>query len=284
MSDGNRRNGTVLLMLAIVGILVSVFYALSNATWTQITPLFNLPTAYHFLLVALVIPIIGCMITALVMPRILVPIFMVIKKVAKHKYRNAYVQISYDRLSLRRWIRRAFLLSLLILGLIAAVVGIIDPRLFMTPEEYTNFLAETGVPQFAPPVTITIAGLIAPLAFGILATAWIMEDAGLIHYYLPEDRSELYEVEPVYKQFSNYIKGYAGLSSILFIISVAFIFLTSGGNYESAIFTLLVPFFSILQMIPGYLVYSRLGTDYLRKGLPLAGHLRESDLQLLSNE
>ena len=278
--NSDSRNAAVLLLITVLGVLVSVYYAFSNATWTLIIPLFNLPTTYHFLLVAIVIPMIGCILAAVILPRIIASLFMTFKRVTMHGYKNAYVPVNRGGLSLRRWLGRSLLLSLLILGLIAAVVNFIDPHLFMSAEEYSDFLSETGVPQFAPPVTITLAGLIAPLAFGLLAASWALEDAGIIHYSLPTDESKLYEVEPVYRRLSSSLKGYAGLSSILFVISVAFTFWTLGGNMEGAIFTLLIPLFSVLQMIPGYLVYARLGSDYLRKGLPEATRLSESDLHI----
>ncbi|MGY5877261.1 MAG: hypothetical protein RTU30_16030 [Candidatus Thorarchaeota archaeon] len=69
--------------------------------------------------------------------------------------------------------------------------------------------------------------------------------------------------------------------TLLFLVTVFFVFWNTGGvRYEDMLFTLLIPIFFMLQTIPGYLVYSKLGVDYLRKGLPTVGKLSEADLKL----
>ncbi|MCK4567507.1 MAG: hypothetical protein KAU48_09385, partial [Candidatus Thorarchaeota archaeon] len=233
------------------------------------------------LLLVFGIPMVGSIITAFLMPRLFAPIFLKGKRVRLSGYKDAYLPVTQNRLSIKQWFGRASLVSLLILGFIAAIVNIIDPLLFMTQVEYNEFIIETGLPQLAPPVIITLTGLIAPIAFGLFAISWIMEDAGLIHYSIPaEDEDKLYKVEPVHDSYSSYLKGYSGLSSLIFLISVFYLFWTHGGNVESAIFTLLVPIFAILQTIPGYILYVRLDKSFLTSKLPEARRLNESDLRI----
>ncbi len=276
--SSEQRSFYILLCITIIGTFVTVIYASINPNF-DIIPLFNLPTVYHFYLLSFVVPIVGCIITAVILPRIIAPIFLRLKKLTMSKYIDAYVEITPQPLSLRKWIGRTLLTTLLLLGLIAVVVQILDPALFMTTELY-NELVGYGLAKYAPPLTISIGGLLVPIAFGMLAAAWAMEDAGLMHYYIPEEEDRLYEVEPTHMRYTTYLKGYAGLSSLLFIISIIYQFMVVGGNIENAFVTILLPFFAIIQTIPGYLVYMKMGSQYLKKGLPVIDKIDESNLRL----
>ncbi|MFW9933163.1 MAG: hypothetical protein ACFFDR_10950, partial [Candidatus Thorarchaeota archaeon] len=120
----------------------------------------------------------------------------------------------------------------------------------MSPKEITEFPLD-GISEeffkYTPPVIITLTGLIAPIAMGFWAVSWILEDAGLVHYQFSDDDSPLFEVEPVYLRLKGYLKGYAGLSSILFFLSMILIFYSVPAVLETAIFTTFIPMFSILQ-------------------------------------
>ncbi len=282
MNTNNRRSALVLGAMFTVGVSLSLYFAFFMSDWTSINNLFHLPNPLHFLVVALVIPMLGSIIVAPLMPRIIVPLFLGLKRVALRQHENAYVAIEQNRLSLRSWLGRSVLTALLILGFIAVVVQVVNPILLMSNGEYNAFLLETGFPQYAPPVMISLAGLIAPLAFGIWTASWAMEDAGLLHYYIPKgEEPQLYAVEPVHLRYKDFLRGYSGLSSLFFIASIFILFATTGGNIESAIFILLIPLFSILSTIPGYLLYSRLSKNFIRSGLPKAGRLDKSDLGIL---
>jgi len=159
------------------------------------------------------------------------------------------------------------------------LVNVIDPLQFMNLEQYVLFQEEIGLPQLSPPVTISLAGFIATIAFGLWAASWAMEDAGLMHYNIPEsDDARLYEIEPVFGRYSSYLKGYAGLASLLFITWTLFLLLGANMNFQAVLFTVLMPVYSILQTIPGYFVYSRLSTSFLTSKLPEINRISKSDL------
>ncbi len=279
MSTDNRRSIVILSLLLVIGLVFSLVYAFVFSDWNNVTPLFGLPAPYRFLLVAFAIPMIGSIVTAILMPRIVAPLFLRMKGKFMPKYKNAYVNIKPNPFQLRRWLSRALLTALLILGLISIVVNVIDPHLFMNPEQYTMFQEEIGFPQLAPPVTISLAGFIAPLAFGLWAVSWAMEDAGLMHYNLPEsDDERLYEIEPVYRRYSSYLKGYAGLASLIFMSWTLCLLWVANMDYQAVIFTLLMPVFSIIQTIPGYFVYTRLRTSFLTSKLSEINKVSKSDL------
>lgn len=280
MSTDNRRSIVTLALLPIIGLLISLVYAFGFSDWNNVTPLFGLLAPYNFLLVAFVIPMVGCIVTAILMPRLVAPLFLRIKGKVMPKYKNAYISIKPKTIRLRQWLGRALLTALLILGLLSILVNVIDPLQFMNPEQYTMFMEETGFPQLSPSITLSLAGFIAPIVFGLWATSWAMEDAGLMHYCLPEsDDERLYEVEPVYRRYSSYLKGYAGLASLIFISWTLFLLLAASINFQAVIFTFLVPVFSILQTIPGYFVYSQLDTSFLTSKLSEINRVSKSDLE-----
>lgn len=280
MSTDNRRSMMILALLPVIGLVISFVYAFGFSDWNNVTPLFGLPAPYNFMLIAFAIPMVGSIVTAILMPRIVAPLFLRIKGKVMPKYKNAYISVAPKPLQLRQWLGRALLTALLILGLLSILVNVIDPLLFMNSEQYTMFLYETGVPQLSPSVTLSLAGFIAPIVFGLWATSWAMEDAGLMHYHIPEsDNESLYEIEPVFRRYSSYLKGYAGLASIIFISWTIFLLADTTINFQAVIFTFLVPVFSILQTIPGYFVYSRLSKSFLTSNLSEINRVSESNLK-----
>ncbi|TFG28687.1 hypothetical protein EU527_16905 [Candidatus Thorarchaeota archaeon] len=156
------------------------------------------------------------------------------------------------------------------------IIESFDPALFMTQDNITN-LGEMA--QYSPPITVALASFILPLALGLWATSWSLEDTGLIHYKVPrEGESGFYEVEPIHSRLNGYLKGFAGISSVLFLVNIFLQISSLVDEWENALFTLLVPFFTIIQMIPAYLVYLRLDKSYLRKNIPQGATLRKEDI------
>lgn len=142
--------------------------------------------------------------------------------------------------------------------------------LFMTQEEHDRFVIKMGFPRRAPPVTITLSGLLIPVAIGFWATSWAMEEADIFHHHdMGTERRIPMEVEPAYLRYNNYLKGYIGLSSVVFIATVAALFIIGGKAIEAAIFTLLIPLFAVVQSIPSYRVYSVTSREYLTRGLEM---------------
>jgi len=266
----DRRSAFTLAVLYVVSVALSALYALQNPDWSVPVPLFGLQTRYHFLLVVYVIPALGGIAAVVIMPRVIAPAYLRYKNTLLKGYRDVRVRVDAQPLNIDRYFRRMTLVALFVLSVLSTVTHYVDPLLFMTQEEYDRFVVEMGFPRFAPPVTITLSGLLIPVAIGLWATSWAMEEAGIFHYYdMGTERRIQMEVEPAYLRYNNYLKGYIGLSSVVFIATVAALFIIGGEAIEAAIFTLLIPLFAVVQSIPSYLVYSVTGREYLTRGLEM---------------
>ena len=277
MSESKGRTNLVLGILAVIGIGVVLFLALSDfSSETVIIQLFGLPEPIHVLFTVLVIPIVGSLLTVVIFPRILTPIFVKVKQPMSGEFNNAYIESGQDSWSLVRWLKRAVYTSLLCLGLISSIIGSFDALLFMSQDNYNN-LGDWAL--YSPPVTVALASLLLPLVLGLWATSWSLEDAGMIQYKVPpEGESGFYEVEPIHSKFNGYLKGFAGISSLLFLVTIFLGISSLENEWENALFTLLVPFFTIIQMIPAYMVHLRMDKSYLRMNIPKAATLRKEDI------
>ena len=277
MSENKGRTNIVLAILGIGGIGLVFYLAFSDfSSDNAIIQLFGLPEPIHVLVTVLVIPIVGSFLSVIIMPRILTPLFVKVKQPMAGQFNNAYVESGEDSTSLKLWLKRAIYTALLCLGLISSIIGSFDPAIFMTQDNLTN-LGDLAL--YSPPVTVALASLILPIALGLWATSWSLEDAGLMHYKVPpEGESGFYEVEPIHSRFNGYLKGFAGISSVLFLVTIFLQISNLGDEWENALFTLLVPFFTIIQMIPAYFVYLRINKSYLRKNIPKAVTLRKEDI------
>ena len=113
------------------------------------------------------------------------------------------------------------------------------------------------------------------------SVSWSYHDASIVHYKIPEiEKNELYEIEPVYLRYDTLLKGYAGLSSILFIFNLLLYQLA----YQDALMVVLVLYVFLhmtLLSLPSLYVHSRMNHLWLRKNLPKARRLSKSDIRIL---
>jgi hypothetical protein len=113
------------------------------------------------------------------------------------------------------------------------------------------------------------------------SVSWAYHDASIFHYKIPDvDKNELFEIEPVYLRYDTLLKGYAGLSSILFIINLLMIQLV---DQNALMMTLVLYVFlhMTLLSLPSLYVHSRMNHLWLRKNLPKARRLTKSDIRIL---
>lgn len=208
-----------------------------------------------------------------------------IKSKIRWKYKDAYIQYTPKPLALRKFAFRAIYLFLLELGILVLILPFIDPTLFLSKEYGVDYYeGELGVPAvYTTSVLMNLVFLTLPIVIGIWSIGWALEDQGLMHYKF-DDRPgrELYEIEPIHINYTNYLKGYAGISSIVFLIQVAITWasVTKEIRISDVIMTILMPAIIIVVSIPAYILYSKFVATkgFLRKDLQKLKILSESDV------
>jgi hypothetical protein len=174
---------------------------------------------------------------------------------------------------------------LLELGILVLILPFVDPTMFLSKEFGVDYYeGDLGVLAiYTTSVLSSMVFLTLPIVVGIWSIGWSLEDQGLMHYKF-DDRPgrELYEIEPIHVNYTNYLKGYAGISSILFLIQVAITWasVTVEPRISDVIATILIPAVIIIVSLPAYILYSKFVAtkDFLRKDLQKLKILSESDV------
>ena len=178
---------------------------------------------------------------------------------------------------------RAIYLFLLALGILAFILPLINPALFIPDgEEGLRFYEEViHVPgRYTLPVIFSVLLLITPVIVGLWSLSWAMQDAGLMHYKFYEEDNRLYEIEPIHIHYQSFLKGYAGISSIFFLVQliITWASVTEEVRTSDVLMSIFLPLFIIVLALPAYIVYAKF--SHVRK------HLREDlgELKNLSKE
>jgi hypothetical protein len=249
------------------------------ATGLSMVPQFAL-----FLLIAIV----GSIIAMFLFPRIFCPLFMKSKQLIKKHYKNGFIlQSDPAILSGRKFLIRAIYIFLLELGFLAIALPLINPASWIPGgseglKYYTDVLGVPG--QYTMIVLITFTSIFLPFVVGLWSIGWTLQDQGIMHYKF-DDRPgrELYEIEPVHLNYNTYLKGYAGISSIIFLIQVAITWMNVKvePRTDDIIFTFVIPLGSIIIAIPAYFIYAKFvgSKDFLRKDLIELKKLTEADVK-----
>jgi hypothetical protein len=90
----------------------------------------------------------------------------------------------------------------------------------------------------------------------------------------------MYEIEPVATNYMSYMKGFAGISSLLSVYK--FIVYNIEYNRGTDALLILIPLLIIaLCFLPSYLIFVKLmkGHDYLKKGLKLMKKITKADIE-----
>ena len=230
--------------------------------------------------------LIGSIVTAYLFPRIFAPLFIKVKNKVFFRYDDAYIKKESTALTPKRFLIRGIYLVLLLLGLLAFILPLVNEytiHLWLSEDSINMFESEGVIPCYSPPVIVTHIGLLLPIVVGIWSIGWAMEDAGLMHYKFDDRKGyELYEIEPVHVKYTSYVKGYAGITSILFFIELIIIWAEILPNYPERvtelILVLILPFIAMVVIIPAYIIFTRTSLDFLKKDLPELKELKKDDI------
>ena len=271
-----------IILIVFITILSMSMTVLADETDSQIVPLFGLDTGTHRLLFWILFPAIGSIITALLFPRIFAPIFLKAKKKIYFRYEDVYVDGESAALTKRMFLFRSIYILLLTMGIMAFIIPLIDVTKLLSEADMAGYTAEGIIPMYSMSSIAGVIGFILPVVVGLWSIGWAMEDAGLMHHRLDDKRpGKLFEIEPIHLKYNSYLKGYAGITAILFIVQISFYFLSIGeSRISDAILAYIVPLMSIFLSIPAYVIYAKVmgNNSYLRKDLKAIKKLTKEDL------
>ncbi|MBD3194911.1 MAG: hypothetical protein GF317_07655 [Candidatus Lokiarchaeota archaeon] len=258
----STRNTIILLALYVPALLLPIFLAFNQGSKaSSIVPISQLELQYHLLIFNVIFPNILCPILIIVFPLIFVPLFMLIKNKIWYKYTNTYIEIPVQPINLKRFAKRFIYLFLLTMGLSATLLNtnLISADSFLSPAQANYWITQVGItdPLYITDIFTTIASIMLVFAVGLLAVGWALQDCGLMHYILPKKgEKKLYEIEPIYRKYQNIIKGYAGISAIIyFLTAILYYVLERPGDIANIITIITQSFLVIFLMVPGYLLY-----------------------------
>ncbi|MHA1282762.1 MAG: hypothetical protein ACTSQP_09690 [Promethearchaeota archaeon] len=249
----------------------------------EYVPISGLDLQTHLLIYGFLIPIIISIIVVIVFPKLFAPLFLKLKGLIYWRYKNAYIKKTNTILTKKVFFKRGLYLVLFTMGLYALISPNIDYSLFLTQESIKNYQKLGINPVYSLTVVGIFIGILFPISLGFWSVGWALEDAGLMHYKIQDERKgkELYEIEPIYLKYTNYLKGYAGISSIIFVIQISMHFIAVGGEYISDAFLIIIILFTVFPLIiPAYLAYAIImgENSYLRKNLKEIKKFSEEDI------
>lgn len=284
MKDDIKTKIIYLIFMAPTILLIVICLA---APAGETIPISGLYAGAHMFLVVLW-AVLGSIVLAIICSRFLSVLFIKSKHLVLAKYEDGYIKTEKTEFSFKKFASRGVFCFLFTLGILIVLLDgfNIKPSLYVT--EFTYKRAErTGVPlEYEINFMMSFLFLILPISVGIFSIGWAIEDAGLIHYYLPnEETNELFEIEPIFVRYNSYIKGYAGLTSIFFYVSLIYFFATRDLAMENILASLILFMVMIVfiwsLMFPAYMIYLKRSKDYMRKNLQEHPRITKSDYKPL---
>lgn len=246
---------------------------------SRIIPITGMTEEMTMVVFGVLLPILVSIITAIVFARFVAPLFLKAKnKILSRKYTDGFILRTTSPLSKKILIRRMIYLILLTFGFLSSIIPIVDPTQWLSPETICSY-AERGLnPQYHFQIFLTLMGFVFPLTTGLWAVSWAIEDAGLMHYAFKSEDN--YEIEPIHIKYTSYLKGYAGISGLMFVIQFT-MYQAVQNSSEDAYLILAVVLIAIVCFFPTYFLFIKImgSHGYLRKGLKEFKKLTESDLK-----
>ncbi|MHA1293157.1 MAG: hypothetical protein ACTSQJ_10855 [Promethearchaeota archaeon] len=246
-------------------------------------PISGLDIMTHIIIFTFLIPIAISLIIVILFPRLFTPLFLKLKGLIFKRYKNCYIEKRNTILTKKVFFKRGLYLVLFTMGLYALICQSIDYSIFLTQSSIDNYHKVGVNPIYSLTVVGIFIGILFPISLGFWCVGWALEDAGLMHYRIQDERvgRELYEIEPIYLKYTSFLKGYAGISSIIFVVQISIHFFNVGGEYMFDAFAIIILLFVVfLLLIPAYLMYAKVMGDnsYLRKDLKEIKKLKEEDI------
>ncbi len=263
----------IILVLFISGVIGRITNSLSQGTKaSSIVPLFGLTFQTHLIIFSFLWPILISIVCIIVFPLIFVPVIMKLKNKAWRKYENGFLDLGKLTFDPRKFLKRAIYLILLTMGVNAVILslGLFDPSVLLPGEIYADtdvkIRAYREYPLYYQDVFVGFASLIFPFMVGIWSIGWALEDAGLMHYKLPSEGEKfLYEIEPVHLKYNSLVKGYGGISAILYLITALIFYITINDPSTGALVIMNGAVQLVGLVLPAYLIHLILAEKIYKK-------------------
>lgn len=237
---------------------------------TSIVPLYGLPLNEHQFVHYLVVPFILSCIFVFVFPLILIPLFLFFKNLFRGRFQNGYLDLKHNEINLRKFFIRSFFLSLLTIGVSATLLNynLVNVRIFLSPLQIRSY--ESGGfdvdNAYASDAYFGLMIIVISFVIGLSSVSWMMEDIGLMHYKLPAKGSDkLFEIEPVHNKYNAILRGYAGITAILFYFDAIRFYLFDYGESGGLFFISLTLIILMGCSVPGYIFYWKISKRVLKR-------------------
>lgn len=200
------------------------------------------------------------------------PLFLFIKNKIWFQYENTYIELPRENeLDVKKLVKRFIYLFLLVMGMSAMFLnmGLFGPADFLTDQQRKYWIQQQGIDNslYIGDIFATITSLALPIAVGLWSIGWALEDCGLMHYKLPETEEKmLFEIEPVYRKYQSIVKGYAGISAILYFVSaVSYHIVRESGRIMDVLQLIGSSVMIVFIVVPSYFLYLFLIKKFLKK-------------------
>ena len=282
--DKEKRSILIVLIifgLTLFGPFITIITA-SSEIQNQIVPLSGMPYTLHIIIFYLIWPFVLSIICVIIFPLILSPLFLMIKRRIWSRFKDCYVDMGDLTFDFKKFIKRGLYVALMLVGIIITIADIIDPSLFLTQYDIAQ-TKYSGNILYDPAVINSLVYLIVPFVIGIWAVGWVMEDVGLMHYKIPKANEKiLFEIEPVHLKYNGIIKGYAGVSSIIFLITAISVYLSIWPAHILQVIMTII--FMTFYIAPSYIIYLKtcqaVFRKRFRKGLKEIKMISDNDIKL----
>ncbi|MFX0072795.1 MAG: hypothetical protein ACFFAO_17070 [Candidatus Hermodarchaeota archaeon] len=281
---GKDKIGKLIILILFLFTILTPTITISSAPTGENTyvPLTGMEYKIHVIVFYFIWPQLLSILFVVIFPLIFVPLFLFIKSKIWYNYQNAYVDMGELKFSLKIFFKRGIYISLLVIGLIITFSSFIEPKLFLVPDR----LEGSNYPDnliFDPDVISSLIFLFLPFVVGIWSVGWTLEDVGLMHYKFPKKNKQmLFEIEPIHLKYNGVFKGYAGISSILFLITAIIVYVSIWPPHLLQVVATILGL--MFYTVPAYFVYmivvQKVFRKLYRKGLKEIEQLTEENITL----
>ena len=265
--DKKKRNKIILLIFFILSLLPPIITIVtiptSESPQDLIVPISNMPFWLHIVVFYILWPQLLSILLVFIFPLIMLPLFLFLKRKIWYNFKDAYIDLGEMQFSSKIYVKRGIYISLLLVGLIITLSGLLNPTQLLTQYSLSTSYYSSNL-LFEPDVINGLAYLFLPFIVGIWSVGWAIEDMGLMHYRFPkENQKMLFEIEPVHLKYNGIVKGYAGIASIIFLATVTFVYMSIWPLH--ILQTLMTILFMMFYSAPAYFIYMRVAQKIFRK-------------------